>query len=332
MCRSEHVLALKVTTGRNLVVPSGRTPNGFYVLVSTTVTYGQRKTAIKAAMVDCSVSWNETLIIGGRPLRFPRWFMPFFSSTSKAVSLEIYASFELNKDELVVLDFPNAVVPDGGPELLLPDGNNQRPSIGLKARREKRAEPSRPNASPSNHTRPRERNIVIFGETGSGKSSVFNAIAQRQLAKISNNAFGCTDVYQRHEVEISDQKFVLFDTVGLDEGTAGTIPAAEAEENLKRLTGWAHEPWIGWHQPFGIATSCGKNIPIVVVVTGLEKESVMKSWWDTHMMEFTSHGMRFDDHACVTTLPEDPDDPVFTHHIMESRKILRKLIVKNHSK
>ena len=45
-------------------------------------------------MADCSVTWNERLIIQARPLMFPRWLMPIFSKTSKAVHLEIRASFE----------------------------------------------------------------------------------------------------------------------------------------------------------------------------------------------------------------------------------------------
>ncbi|KAG2747337.1 hypothetical protein P692DRAFT_20819884 [Suillus brevipes Sb2] len=98
-----HVLALEVIAGQNLTVPSNRTPAGHYVLVSTS--YGQWNTAIKAAMADCSVSWNETLTIRGSPLMFPMWLMPIFSSSSKAIRLEIRASFEcgqmLGRGELV---------------------------------------------------------------------------------------------------------------------------------------------------------------------------------------------------------------------------------------
>ncbi|OAX32313.1 hypothetical protein K503DRAFT_621951 [Rhizopogon vinicolor AM-OR11-026] len=45
-------------------------------------------------MVDHSVPWNETLIIWDHLLMFPRWLMPIFPKKSKAVQLEIRASFE----------------------------------------------------------------------------------------------------------------------------------------------------------------------------------------------------------------------------------------------
>ncbi|OJA14392.1 hypothetical protein AZE42_13604 [Rhizopogon vesiculosus] len=45
-------------------------------------------------MVDSSVPWNESLVIQGPTPTFPQWIMPIFHSTSKAVYLEIRASFE----------------------------------------------------------------------------------------------------------------------------------------------------------------------------------------------------------------------------------------------
>ncbi|KAG2116833.1 hypothetical protein DEU56DRAFT_839716 [Suillus clintonianus] len=63
-------------------------------------------------------------------------------------------------------------------------------------------------------TRPRGRNVVIFGETGPGKSSVINTIAQKDPAKTSNDVLGCTSISERHAVEISGQSFVLFDIAG----------------------------------------------------------------------------------------------------------------------
>ncbi|KAG2051825.1 hypothetical protein BDR06DRAFT_850926, partial [Suillus hirtellus] len=79
------------------------------------------------------------------------------------------------------------------------------------------------------------RNIVIFGKTSSGKSSIINTIAQKQLVKTSNSAHGCTSTTQRYPVEISGQQFVLIDTAGLCMGTANTVPAAKAEKKLKSL-------------------------------------------------------------------------------------------------
>lgn len=310
--RGEPGLVLEVIAGMNLAIPSNRIPAGLYVLVSTS--YGQCNTTSKAAMADCSVTWNQALTIHGRPLKFPRWLMPIFSRKSKAVHLEIRASFEsapmLGRGELVATfetTFKRLLGNDGRP-ISLSAVDNQRISLELKARHSqtthitnnaaggteqsaighstdaardayillgrsnvasdldnqissnqhserhhdqgsvvqftgmsvserKRSPPQlSPPASLSNcETRAGGRNVVIFGETGVGKSSIINTIAQKELAKTSNDAPGCTSSSERYPVEISSQRFVLLDTAGLNEGNEGTVPAAKAEKQLKSL-------------------------------------------------------------------------------------------------
>jgi hypothetical protein len=46
---------------------------------------------------------------------------------------------------------------------------------------------------------------------------------------------------------------------------------------------------------------CQNKVPVVVVVTGLENESPMESWWDENGAQLRAHGMTFAGHACVTT-------------------------------
>jgi predicted GTPase len=195
--------------------------------------------------------------------------------------------------------------------------------------------------------RSRQRNIVIFGETGSGKSSIINAIAQKQLAKTSNDAHGCTSTAQRHPVEISDQRFVLIDTPGLNLGAADTVPAAKAEKQLKHLLRELMSSRLdeisllvycmyGTIAPRALNRAydkfyseiCQKKVPIVVVITGLEKETCMESWWDTNREKF--EGMDFANHACVTALREHQSFPDnITRRIAESSDILRKLVLNN---
>ncbi|KAJ8581198.1 hypothetical protein M405DRAFT_705153, partial [Rhizopogon salebrosus TDB-379] len=196
----------------------------------------------------------------------------------------------------------------------------------------------------------RTRNIVIFGESGSGKSSVINALAQKQVAATSDSATGCTFRYQKHAVDLSGERFILFDTVGLNEGTAGTVPAAEAEAKLNSLLRDLMNPesdGIGllvhcvcsrvkvsralrYYDHF-YSVICQKKVPIVIIITGLEyQEPTMDSWWDTKGKEFKRCGMLFEDHACVTTLCEDSaTSDVLTQRITESGKNLRKLILNN---
>jgi len=198
--------------------------------------------------------------------------------------------------------------------------------------------------------RPRARNVVIFGESGSGKSSVINAITQSRRAKTSNSAAGCTFRFEKHEVDLSGERFVLFDTVGLDEGTAGTVPAAEAVENLKSLLRELMNAGSGGigllvycvrsvrigrallrNYNLFYSAICRKKVPIVIVVTGLENQvPTMDSWWDTNEKEFNNYGMHFEDHACVTTLQNHSEiADVFTQRITESSDKLRSLILNN---
>lgn len=83
----------------NLTVQSNRTSAGHYVLLSTAICYGQWNTAIKVAIADCSVFWNETLTICRSPLM---WIMPSSPAPSKKFALKFAPHCEmLDPGELV---------------------------------------------------------------------------------------------------------------------------------------------------------------------------------------------------------------------------------------
>lgn len=339
-----HVLALEVIAAMNLPdISSTRMPTGHYVRVSTS--NGRWKTTTKAAMTDCSVSWNETLTIHGCPLTFPPCLMPIFSRKSKAIHLELCASYESGHAELVgafKTTFGQVLV-NYGQSISCLAVDDQRMSLELKAQRIKttqhvahatsgtaegvvadqpvhspaavrstdgmRRPPSSHASSSSMETPPRGRNVVIFGETGSGKSSIINAITKNQLAKTTNDADGCTSSVQRYPVDISGQRFVLFDTAGLGEGSAGTVPDPEAKRQLKNLLRQlmsSRSPsdgidllvyCVSSSRMPGLTTivqtydmfysrTCRKKVPIVIVITGLENEPNMESWWDENKGRF----------------------------------------------
>lgn len=384
-----HVLALEVVAATNLPVPSIRIPTGHYISVSTSI--GQWNTTTKATTADCSVSWNETLTIHGRPLMFPPCLMPIFFGKSRAIHVEVCASYESGPSELLgafETTFGQVLVSDVQ-SISCPTVDNQHMSLILKARRIKTTQlvdhaasstaesvatdqpvhlPTAihsiditgqtplslsPHASSSNlePTLPWGGNIVFFGETGTGKSSIINAIAREQLATTSDDAMGCTSYHKRHLVTISGQRFVLFDTAGFGEGPAGRVPDAEARRQLKsllrQLMSSSRSPSHGidllvycmssrtFTLPAIIRTYdtfyarvCRKKVPIVIVITGLEKEPNMESWWDKNKGNFEN--MRFAGHACVTALQEYPDIPDdFARRIAESSDTLRNLLVSN---
>lgn len=361
-------MLLTFIAGTGLPMPPDRMPTGHYVHVSTP--YGQYDT-IRASMTDCSVSWNQTLTIHERPQTLSRWLMSIFKS--KAVRFEIRALYEpgsiLDQYEVVCAfdtTFEQLLAKDGQ-HTLISSVNNQSISLKLKARGTSESvvnsQPAHPPAavrspdtpapptstSQRERAHPQEKNVVIFGESGSGKSSIINVIAQEQVAKTSNDAPGCTSEPKRYLVDISGQKFALIDTAGLNEGTAGTVTPKQAKQQLKGLLDklmshkspsdgidllvycvrntTAPRAILDAYDTVYSGTCRKKRVPIVVVVTGLESETPMESWWDAHKEIFNS--MHLAGHACVTTIQEYPGIPEYlTRRVAQSSEILRDLIMK----
>ncbi|KAF8441412.1 hypothetical protein L210DRAFT_3447054 [Boletus edulis BED1] len=189
---------------------------------------------------------------------------------------------------------------------------------------------------------PRTRNIIVFGETGVGKSSVINMIAGKHVTRTSNDAVGCTFRHQCYQVPLDGLSVNLWDTAGLDEGTEGTVPAGQAENNLKaflrQITRWngidlllycvrgtrVRQALLRNYNIF-YGAICRKKVPVALVVTGLENyEGDMETWWAEHEKDLIKHGMRFDAHACVTTIRSD--HPAIQDRLKQSREVLRNLM------
>jgi GTPase Era involved in 16S rRNA processing len=157
-------------------------------------------------------------------------------------------------------------------------------------------------------------NVVVFGETGVGKSSVVNMFKGDKSALVGNGAQGVTFAHNSYEKHIFETSFRVFDTVGLNEGAAGAMDAATAIEELYKLimgleNGVSLLVYV-MRAPRITATGrknydlfrslCDETVPIVMVVTGLEDMQDMDEWWWDNQHAFDKCYMSFRAVACVT--------------------------------
>lgn len=187
-------------------------------------------------------------------------------------------------------------------------------------------------------------NILIFGETGTGKSSLINMLAGHHIAGVSSDALGYTFGSQAHNVSIDGNLVRLWDTAGLNEGEHGTVPAEQAMRNLQDLVhnlkggvslliycirGTRFRDIMQINYDLFCSIICQNNVPAVIVVTGLENESPMESWWEENGGQLKAHGMNFTGHACVTTTRGKQlksGEYMFEEEFEESEDKTRKLV------
>lgn len=136
-----------------------------------------------------------------------------------------------------------------------------------------------------------------------------------------------TELYNSIDLRVSlvnpnlERIYRFWDTSGLNEGTQGTVPAKKSLDNLLELVGRLSSSEggaggvsllvycirgtrlreivrVNYDLFWGVI--CQRKVPIVLVITGLENEGNMDSWWDSNKRELADMGMEFDGYACVT--------------------------------
>ena len=159
-------------------------------------------------------------------------------------------------------------------------------------------------------------NVIIFGETGAGKSSLVNMIAGKYVAPTSSGSVGCTFQSTSYTVNIDGILFNLHDTAGLDEARGGTIAKHDAIVQLytllrkletgvnllifcmrgPRITESCVKNWRLFREII-----CQRHVPIILAVTGLEnEENGMDAWWKQNQEHFTKYEMYPNGVACLT--------------------------------
>ncbi|KAH7882243.1 P-loop containing nucleoside triphosphate hydrolase protein [Phlebopus sp. FC_14] len=183
-------------------------------------------------------------------------------------------------------------------------------------------------------------NVIIFGETGVGKSSVVNLLAGMKLADVSSGAAGCTLQCDEYRVTVEGTHLRMFDTIGLNgakmergDYVSAIQKAYELVDALERaggvdllllcmrggrLTETIQNNYKLFHEFL-----CNKKVPIAVVITYLEDEDCMEDWWKDNEKHFSNSNIHVDGHACVTATK---NRAAHESKLMESRRLILELI------
>lgn len=182
--------------------------------------------------------------------------------------------------------------------------------------------PPPPNLASLNPPSQTPRHIVFIGETGSGKSSVINLIANRDRAVVSPDARPCTTHVASYEVSVEGRTYRLWDTPGLNKpsgfrlfrrssSTKGAITRFLRERRrlgeLDLLVlcvrgSRAHE---GMSRAYNFFCHGTRQLaaPVVIALTHLERQQpTMEAWWQNNERTLRELGLVFDGHVCITCL------------------------------
>ncbi|KAJ2917972.1 hypothetical protein MD484_g2441, partial [Candolleomyces efflorescens] len=197
------------------------------------------------------------------------------------------------------------------------------------------------------------QNIVFFGESGHGKSSVINMVLGYDKAETSSNAMGCTFRSTPYPHQLSGHDLVLWDTAGLNEGDQGTVTDMKAVTSLyallksleggvsllvfciraPRINDAAHKNWKLFREII-----CQKQVPIVMAITHLENEDPMEGWWKENENRFRAYEMNpckeyGSGVACITASKgklRKGGRHAFQDEYDESQDTIRRLVVDNY--
>lgn len=123
----------------------------------------------------------------------------------------------------------------------------------------------------------------------------------------------------------------LYDTPGLDALGLGTDKVTKLIRDMQDgvnllvfcMRGRITEDAVAIYKYFSLLVNL--KVPMIAVITGLEHEDPMRSWWTKNHAAFKGYGIFFADYACVTTLRGKGS--IFAIQYEESMDTVRGLIV-----
>ncbi|KAG1741417.1 P-loop containing nucleoside triphosphate hydrolase protein [Suillus paluster] len=187
----------------------------------------------------------------------------------------------------------------------------------------------------------KRKKVVLFGQTGAGKSSLINLMAGKDVAVTSNDAKRHTMHSAEYDIEFGGDSYKVFDTIGLEEPQPGLSQYLKTVKNVyKLIRNLERQGGIDlflFCMPGGRLTAtvennyrlfheflCKKKAPVVVAITHLEEEEgAMEAWWERHKETFLTQDDGAAGHACIITADRHGKYPDLYE---ESRVTIHKLV------
>jgi Fe2+ transport system protein B len=184
--------------------------------------------------------------------------------------------------------------------------------------------------------------VLVFGATGTGKTSLCNALTGK-ARPTDSGAKGITAKSHLYPaVQIGDCRVEVIDTVGLHESNHGTVPAEQAVVDLIELLEKARDGFSILVQVtrasritrehdedyrFFVEKMTQGRIPVILAITGCENEQPMTAWVERNQAAFS----RFAYKALVPTCfaAGGPVESFYAPLRSQSREQLLSMIVSN---
>ena len=187
------------------------------------------------------------------------------------------------------------------------------------------------------------RNVIVFGESGGGKSSVINMLNGNPPLPLNDGAEGVVENHATRTKTISGQTYRVFETVSINKPGRGWLgrtrndTRAAKEQLIKIIKGLntglnllvyvmrageimktAADNYRLFHD-----VVCEGRVPIVVVITKLElrvdEPGGMDHWWIENKPAFDELDLKFEDHACITATRGKPSSGEYTEQDLYDR-------------
>ena len=167
--------------------------------------------------------------------------------------------------------------------------------------------------------------MVVFGESGAGKSSIVNMLAGETVFKVAADESGTTFEHQGCVIKFGDQPMNVYDTAGLNESDRGKVSPRTAFQQLYQLLDslgginvvifvTRYRITRNTVDNYRLLRSifCGEKVPTVVAITGREYLEDNDAWWKNNASaEYAKYNMSFNDYAVGTAHDRLSADPSY---------------------